>query len=37
MASKREDDYDDRVNYGTDDEYRYDDRNYQYGNNPDEY
>ncbi len=29
--------YDDRVNYGTDDESRYDDRNYRYGNNPDEY
>ena len=28
--------YDDRVNYGTDDESRYDDRNYQYGNNPDD-
>lgn len=26
MDSKREDDYDDRVNYGTDDESRYDDR-----------
>ena len=37
MDSKREDDYDDRLNYGTDDESRYDDRNYQYGNNPDEY
>ena len=37
VDSKREDDYDDRVNYGTDDESRYDDRNYQYGNNPDEY
>lgn len=26
MDSKREDDYDDRINYGTDDESRYDDR-----------
>ena len=28
--------YDDRVNYGTDDESMYDDRNYQYGNHPDD-
>lgn len=28
--------YDDRVNYNTDDESMYDDRNYRYGNKPDE-
>ena len=28
--------YDDRVNYGIDDESRYDERNYQYGNHPDD-
>jgi hypothetical protein len=29
--------YDDRINYGIDDESRYDDRNYQYGNKLDDY
>lgn len=29
--------YDDTVNYSTDDESRYDDRNYGYGSEPDEY
>jgi hypothetical protein len=28
--------YDDRENYGIDDESRYDERNYKYGNHPDD-